>query len=94
MCAACGGVVYCVPRGVYREVFKVPLSLEQMREASVVNIVELTSVGGDPVSACVSVCVCVCVCVHVCVHVCVGVSVCDCVCFRVCVCQVLHVYDT
>ena len=70
VCAACGGVVYCVPRGVYREVFKVPLSLEQMREASVVNIVELTSVGGDPVSACVSVCVCVCVCACVCACVC------------------------
>eukprot|EP00731_Ephydatia_muelleri_P012752 Em0007g62a len=49
VCGACGGVVYCIPSGVYREVFKTPLTPELLREASLVGMTELTVVGAsDP----------------------------------------------
>eukprot|EP00731_Ephydatia_muelleri_P012756 Em0007g66a len=52
VCGACGGVVYCIPSGVYREVFKTPLTPELLREASLVGMTELTVVGAsDPVSS-------------------------------------------
>lgn len=50
VCGVCGGVVYCVPKGVYQEVFKSPLTPEQQREASLTGMKELTVV--DPVSVC------------------------------------------
>lgn len=50
VCGNCGGVVYCIPKGVYREVFKNLLTPEQLREASIAGVIELNIAGSnDPV---------------------------------------------